>query len=278
MLVIFKTMEWLYRRVLPFAWRYPVARGLARLSFTVDRRRRSVVIGNLAPLVGALRARELAPRLLENFAMTSVDFFCPSGDIRTTIESIDHWSYLTEAYSRTKRVMLVTAHLGHWELGMPYLVAQGLPVSGIYAPYRENNVVQWIHSHRDPKIEWAVAGAGAAAACIRAIDKGRVLGLVGDLTFGEEGRRVLIHGHACHLPLGPWAIAVRAQATVIPAFIMRVRPGVYHGTFHAPLEPGSGSFRQRMEFMQDQYRAHLESYLLKYPEQWGVLQPFWDPA
>jgi hypothetical protein len=28
---------------------------------------------------------------------------------------------------------------------------------------------------------------------------------------------------------------------------------------------------------QEIYRAHLENYLRTIPEQWGVLQPFWDP-
>jgi len=44
-----------------------------------------------------------------------------------------------------------------------------------------------------------------------------------------------------------------------------------------PITPPEGSFRHQMEAMQDVYRAHLESYLQRYPEQWGVLQRFWDP-
>src|ERR1700687_2736083 len=79
-----------------------------------------------------------------------------------------------------------------------------------------------------------------------------------------------------HLPLGPWAIASRARAVVIPGFVLRARPGKYRIIFHDPILPREGTFRRQMEEMQAIFSSHLEEYLKASPEQWGVLQPFWD--
>ena len=146
----------------------------------------------------------------------------------------------------------------------------------VYAPYREDKIVRWIMGHRNPDVEWIPAARGAAQACINALDRGRILGMVADIPFGEKGNRVRILGAQARLPLGPWAIASRARATVIPGFVIRVKPGQYRIIFHEPILPREGSFRRQMIDAQDIYRAHLEDYLRQYPEQWGVLQPFWE--
>jgi KDO2-lipid IV(A) lauroyltransferase len=149
-------------------------------------------------------------------------------------------------------------------------------VTGVYAPYREDEVVRWIMAHRHSNVEWIPSTRGAARACVSALENGRVLGMVADVPFGEKGHRVRICGASTHLPLGPWAIASRARATVIPAFILRERPGQYRITFLDPILPREGTLRRQLEETQEIFRGHLEHYLKTVPEQWGVLQPFWD--
>jgi len=276
MLTLYKIFKFIFRWLLPASLRYPLARGIARLVCRFNRRRRGVIVGNLTPLVGAEKARKLAPVLLGNFLMTAVDFFCPRTDI-PRITPIENLNYLEKAYRKTKKVIAVTAHLGHWELGLPCLVYRGYPITGVYAPYRDDEIVSWIHKHRNPDAQWISATRGAVEACIETVQKGRILGMVADIPFGEKGRRVTMAGHHAHLPLGPWAIAVRSEATVIPAFILREKPGLYRIVFQEPIVPPTeGSFRKKMEHMQDIFKNHLENYLLRYPTQWGVLQPFWD--
>ena len=151
-------------------------------------------------------------------------------------------------------------------------------MAGVYAPYRESEVVRWILSHRNPDVEWIPAARGAAEACAGALERGRILGMVADIPFGEKGRRVKICGGRGYLPLGPWAIAARARAVVIPGFVLRVRPGHYRIHFHDPIRPMDGPLRRQLRMMQEVYRDHLESYLNQYADQWGCLQPFWDTA
>jgi KDO2-lipid IV(A) lauroyltransferase len=276
MLTLYKIFKFIFRWVLPARVRYPLVRFIARGVCLFNRRRRAVIVGNLTPLVGTEQAAKLAPVLLGNFLMTAVDFFCPRTDI-PRVTPFDNFNYLEKAYRKTKKVIAVTAHMGHWELGLPCLVYRGYPITGVYAPYRDDEVVNWIHKHRNNDVEWIPTTRGAVGACIDAVQRGRILGMVADIPFGEKGRRVMIAGRQTHLPLGPWAIAVRSGATVIPAFLLREKPGSYRIAFQDPIVPPTeGSFRKKMEYMQDIFKNHLEHYLLRYPTQWGVLQPFWD--
>jgi lauroyl/myristoyl acyltransferase len=276
MLALYKFHKFVFRYLLPEQVRYPLVRLIARGVVRFNRPRRTVILGNLVPLVGPERAGALAPALLGNFLMTAVDFFCPRRNIAQSTP-IENWSAVEKAYRRSKKVMLVTAHLGNWELGIACLVEKGYSVAGVYAPYRGDEIVSWILAHRNPDVEWIAATRGAAEACINALERGRLLGMVGDIPFGEKGRRVRVNGVNTHLPLGPWAIAARSGATVFPTFIIRESPGHYRMIIHEGLVPGEGSFRQQIERMQDAYGVHLERYLNTYPAQWGVLQPFWDP-
>jgi len=277
MLPIYKLLKFTFRYLIPGPWRYPLSRAIAWIVCLVNRRLRRIIVRNLTPVVGLYQASVLAPAVLGHFSMTAVDFFCSRHNLAARVKE-ENWPVVEKAYRRSKRVMFVTAHLGNWELGISYLVEKGFSVAGVYAPYREDEVVRWIMAHRNPDVEWIPSTRGAAAACVSALERGKVLGMVADIPFGEKGHRVRICGAPAHLPLGPWAIASRARATVIPSFIVRERPGQYRITFHDPILPRDGSLRKQMEECQEIYRAHLERYLRAIPEQWGVLQPFWDSS
>ncbi len=277
MLPLYKFLKFLFRHLIPERLRYPLARLVARLVCLLNAKRRRVLEANLAPIVGPAKAAALAPELLGNFSMTAVDFFCPRTNLAREIQE-ENASIVEKSYRRYKKVIIVTAHIGNWELGMTYLIHKGFSMAGVYAPYREDEVVRWIMGHRNPDVEWIPAARGAAEACVSALERGRLLAMAADIPFGEKGHRVKICGAFTHLPLGPWAIAVRARAVVVPGFVLRSSPGRYRIIFHDPILPLEGSLRRQMETMQDVYRAYLESYLKTTPEQWGCLQLFWDHA
>ena len=190
--------------------------------------------------------------------------------------SSDEFKAFQAERDKGRGVILVGPHLGNWELGMSYLMNRGFSMAGVYAPYREDEIVQWIMRHRISEVEWIPASRGAAEACLNALERGRLLGMVADIPFGEKGRRLRLCGRWAHLPLGPWAIAARARAAVIPGFMLREEPGRYRIILHEPIIPPEGSFRKQMEQMQEIYARLLEHYLKTYPGQWGILQPFWE--
>ena len=134
--------------------------------------------------------------------------------------------------------MIVTAHIGNWETGIWEVVEKGYPVAGLYATYTEDAIVQWITSHRNTQVEWIPTATGAADSCVTALENGRILCLAGDIPF-EQNRGAASRSLAAHarLPIGPWTIALRANATVFPAFVLRTSPGRYRAPIHDPIKP-----------------------------------------
>jgi KDO2-lipid IV(A) lauroyltransferase len=257
--------------------RYWMARWIARFVCFFNARRRQVIVDNLTPLVGAERARQVAPELLGNFLMTAVDFFCSRPQrSRAATYTYEGWSRIEEAYSENRRLIIMTAHMGNWEGGITSLIDRGFPVAGLYATYTDDDIVDWITSHRNPQVHWIPTTPGAADICVAALEQGRILCLAADIPYGEHGRRVTIAGRTTRMPLGPWAIALRAKATVLPAIVLRRAPGKYFGVIHEPIKPNNDSLKQQMIRMQEIYRSTFEDYLKAYPEQWGNLQPYWE--
>src|SRR5882762_8693487 len=275
-LALYKFFKFLSRYFIPLPLRYPLGRAIARGVCRFNKTRRETIIANLTPLVGKTQAAVLAPEVFGNFLMTAVDFFCTRHHASQVVRA-EGWAQVDAAYQTTHRVMVVTAHIGHWEIGICYLAQKGYAVAGVYAPYTDDAIVQWIQSHRHPKVEWISTTPGAAEQCTAAIENGKILGMVADIPFGEQGRLVKIAGHSVRLPIGPFTIAARAKATVIPAFILRQSPGRYRAVIHEPILPVKGSLTRQIDHMQNLYVKHLEFYLKNFPEQWGVLAPFWSP-
>ncbi len=275
MLFLYQSLQFIFKYAIPSAARYKTARILARLVYGLNFSRRQVLVRNLEPLVGPTRAKVVAPQLLANFAMTSVDFFCPRGELLRNLQ-VDHAEIVDTTLKRFKKVILVTAHIGNWELGMNYLFNKGYPMTGLYALYREDSVVRWILGQREKSVQWIPASRGAAQDCLQALENGRLLALAADIPFGEKGRLVPLAKGWTRMPLGPWFVAARAQAAVIPGFILRQRPGFYRLTFYDPILPASGLLRREVLRMQDHFRVQFERALLINPEQWGVLHPYWE--
>jgi KDO2-lipid IV(A) lauroyltransferase len=276
LLASYKCFKFIVRYLIPPFLRYPLARGAARIVCRFNGRRRRVLIANLTPLVGEEKARETAPVLLGNFLMTAVDFFCIRPHRQKKL-MMENWHRVEAGYHKSRRVMIVTAHIGNWETAISHVVESGYPVAGLYATYTDDKIVEWITLHRNPQVEWIPTAPGAADGCVTALQNGRILCLAADIPYGEHGRRVTMAGRTTRLPIGPWAIALRANATVFPAFILRTSPGQYRVMIHEGIKPTDEPLRRQIVKMQDVYRGHLEYYLKAYPEQWGNLQPFWEP-
>jgi len=106
---------------------------LAQLHYWVRPRRREVVITNLLPAHAGQRrpARRTARRLYRNFALKLVDLWrVESGlPLQSRLEATGDLKLLESALSRGRGVVLVTVHLGNWELGGLLLAQLGLKLT-----------------------------------------------------------------------------------------------------------------------------------------------------
>ena len=127
---------WLWRlgtllvRALPVSVSRAICLALAELYYQVRRRRRHTVIGNLLPVLendwGA--ARRAAHALFRQFALKLMELWSFERGVasETWFTAGTDWRTLEEACRRGKGVLLLTPHLGNWELGGALLARRGI--------------------------------------------------------------------------------------------------------------------------------------------------------
>lgn len=265
----------------------PVARALAaaggNLAWALQAERRRTLLRNLsftAPHRSPADQRRLARRTFRNLAVTAVDLFrlphLSASELRSLFEirGIEH---LDRAQARGKGTIIVTAHLGPYELASACVAAMGYPMHGMIEDL-DPEILDALALYRSATGMQLVNVKDGLRAAYRVLSQNQVLAIVADRAVGDtRGTAVLpFAGGARVMPLGP---AIFAQATGAPIL-----------TAFASPNPGRGA-RYLMEFDPPQYaegrgeaeRDRLMAWIVermsiairRNPDQWFVFQPDW---
>jgi lauroyl/myristoyl acyltransferase len=103
---------------------------VAELYYLIHQKRRRVVTGNLLPALGGdhKAARKTAHALFRQFGLKMADLWRYETGQRVDTQLIESgWEHVAAARRRGQGVLLVSCHLGNWELGAPLLVKHGVP-------------------------------------------------------------------------------------------------------------------------------------------------------
>jgi KDO2-lipid IV(A) lauroyltransferase len=116
----------------------------------------------------------------------------------------------------------------------------------------------------------------AVRASLDALKLNKVLALVGDRVFNEKGVISDFFGKPTAFPQGPAALALKTGAKIIPGFLIRNTDDTFTLRMERSLEftPGEDKEKTTKEIM-THYKAILEEYVQKYPDQWYMFRKFW---
>jgi KDO2-lipid IV(A) lauroyltransferase len=263
----------LIRRVLPRPVAVCVAVALADLAYLVLHVRRRTVLTTLS-LTAAGRSqaeqRRLCRATFRNFATCLVDVLNlphATGPEMVALVEYDGVDPLHRALDHGRGVILVSAHVGNWDLGGAGLAALGLQVSA---------VAEQLGPSLD-RVHAAIRGATG----LRTLPLGRA---------GIMARRALQHNEIVtpglavpfsrgirSVPIGPAALALAARAPIVSAYIVlapqpALRP--YLGVVE-PLVDVSELAGLGVEELTLRIAQRLTAIVERYPDQWFVFQPDW---
>jgi KDO2-lipid IV(A) lauroyltransferase len=191
---------------------------------------------------------------------------------RITIQGREH---LDDALSREKGLMIITGHLGNWEilahlprlLGIRFCVMADVRNDpGIEA------VVDGIRSRSGATI---LPPRGKALMLIRELKKGNTIGMVMD----QRGKRS--YGLFCELfglpaPTNPAPafIALKGDAVILPVAAIKEH-GRYCIRFYPPREASSFGEKDAVASLSRFMQSWVESVVSEHPEQWFWLHCRW---
>jgi len=264
------------------------ARRTALLYFRLRPKYLAAARANLSVILGepadSPRVRRAAESMVGGHFTAWVDFLHfatrPAQEAARLVESVVGFQRILDARERGRGVMLLTAHLGNWEIGGLMLAEIGQPIHVVLVPdifpgvertrrrlHRESGVVE-IPIDRS---------ALPTLSVVRALAGNAIVGMQGDRDFNNTGIAVPFFGRDAFFPRGPFAVAMSTGAAVLPAFIVRVPDGRYRAIVEKPLEIERGGDRgAALRGNVERYVAVLERYVREYPDQWYCFYPFWD--
>lgn len=176
-------------------------------------------------------------------------------------------------------VLIVSAHLGNWELACAKAAAQGIPLSIVYRRQRRTTLDRLLAALRaqagcEPggvPVELIPRGR-AVLASMRALRRGRVLLVLLDQDADrEEGDFVTFFGEPASTRWGPIVLAAHQGVPVVPAFSYREPGGRRHRVeIGAPLalEPGAAEDAAIRRRNLQRASDAIEAAVRRAPGQW----------
>jgi lauroyl/myristoyl acyltransferase len=187
----------------------------------------------------------------------------------------------TDTRARGRGVILLTAHMGSFEVGLARLVRMEPRVQVVY---KHDTVGSFERMRRTLRERLGVReapidrGLDTWISLRDALQRGEAVVMQGDRAMpGQPSQLVpLLHGHL-RVPVGAYKLARMTGSVVVPVFTVRIAPGRYQIELFPAIDcsehrvPAGVADPAAIAFAQV-----LGSYIARYPEQWLVLRPAFE--
>ena len=241
---------------------------------------------NLAIATG-LSGEKLNALTRENarcFSRMLADYFLCAGEhashANDLLESTEGWEHLAAAQSAGRGTILVTGHLGHWELGGLLLALLGLRMTVITLPEPSDALTRWRGACRKRLgIGTIPVGPGhdfAFVEMLRTLRGNGCLAMLVDRPYHGTGVAVRQFGHTTEYSTAAAMLAHHTGATVIPAFVIRTPDHRYRAITCPPVEMVAGPLRSTMQENTQRIADVFEVLIRAHPEQWFNYVPLFQ--
>jgi phosphatidylinositol dimannoside acyltransferase len=196
-------------------------------------------------------------------------------DLVRQIESVEGAEHFQAARAAGKGLVVVTAHMGSFEVGIAALKRE---VPRVHVVFRRDSAGRFERQraalrNRLGVVEVPVDEGWTLWMRLRdALLAGEAVVLQADRVMpGQKGRPVPFLGGMMLLPTGPAKLAAMTGAPIVPVFTIRAPSGRVRVMIEPPIVVSPGED----EIALGKIAAVLERYVKTYPEQWLMLQPAW---
>ena len=184
-------------------------------------------------------------------------------------DEVHGWDLVQDAQAAGKGVLIVSGHIGNWELGGSFVAARGVPFEAV-ARGMENPLFDAYLTATRLKLGITVVHDSEAVRRVpRAIREGRTVGfLVDQGAAGLASTWVPFFGRFAKTPRGPAVFALRLGAPVIFAAAIRLPNNRYAMHLEEVRVARTGDREADVDAIVAGYTATLERWVRRYPEQY----------
>jgi KDO2-lipid IV(A) lauroyltransferase len=275
---------------LPLGIGYLLATITGVIVYSLSRKNRRAVISNLTQVLGRGVSRRricsLACSAFCNYAKYIVDYFrfprINKNDWRRIIPQHEGADFIDGTLKKGKGLMLLTAHIGNWELGGLLFNILGYPMN-VVTLVDENLKIDEVRERwrRSRGIKSLTVGDSITAAknIADALAKNEIVAMLGDRATKTNRMKIKFFGKETYFPTGPIILGLLTGAPIVPGFVLYQEKGRYYGVAEKPIYAKETGNREKdiKETLKKIIKV-FEKYIRKYPDQWYNFYPFWQDA
>jgi KDO2-lipid IV(A) lauroyltransferase len=196
---------------------------------------------------------------------------------RTRVQGFD---LVERAVSVGRGVVIVTGHLGNWEIGGASVAARGLPMDVVVARQRNRLFDERLTGSRQRLGMEVIPRGQAPRRALASLRAGRVVGILGDQDARRAGVFVDFFGRPASTARGPAVLSLRAGALLVLGVAIREEgPSPRYVVHLEPVEvEPSGRLDQDVLALTQAYTRRLEEYIRRFPAQYFWLHRRWKTA
>ncbi len=268
----------------------PPAKLIARLFFHFDRRHRERAIRHVAtayPRLPEAEVRRIALASCEHFARLAVESLHTPRQL-----THDNWSRrvgfhnfnaAVDRLSSGRPVILLTGHLGNWELMGVLLALLGFELDAIARPLDNPKLNDWIMGLREQRGLRIITKFDATDRMVGVLERGGALGFIADQNAGDKGLFVPFMNRLASTYKSIGLLAQQYQASVICGYAHRLppRPGDrpqvrYEMGVEDVIDPEDWQGqRDELFYITARYTRALEMMIRRRPEQYLWMHRRW---
>ena len=220
-------------------------------------------------------ARGVFRNLGENlFEILSVPKLTPRNIDRHV--SIKGLGIIDKALSQKRGFIVLSAHLGNWELLAGWFGLKKYPVNVLARRLRYEKFDDWMNGLRRKMGVNVVMRDESAKTILKLLKEGQSIAILADQDISSlDGVFVDFFGRPAYTSTAPVILALATAVPIIPVFI--VREGNGHTIYvEEPLELEiTGNKENDIKVNTGKWSKVVESYIRKYPSQWVWMHNRW---
>ena len=231
---------------LPRAVSYWCVRRIAEVSWLLCKNARKNVCVNLRRVFPALPPRLISAKSLDtfrNYSMYLVDYgrfsSVDESTIGRAVREVSGMERVQAALKEGRGAIVLTAHLGNWELGAVYFARRGIKVNVVTFRDGIDRIDEIRERYRtEHNIKTIILGDSpfATVELLNALRRNELVAMLVDRPSAGLGGsiRVGFFGRPFDLAAGPFLLSRMTGAPILPAFLVRER-GTYRSVVEAPI-------------------------------------------
>lgn len=269
---------------LPYSWVSGLGRFFGSLVFRLaggERRKTLASLQTAFPGMGEAERLRLARATWKNIGRNLFEVVGWRGwsreKILAQVARVEGWDHVDKALQRGKGALVVTGHLGNWELLGSYMASRH-KTSGVAQHLYDPRFDELMNRFRIEKLgAFAIIKRGMALrGILGALRENQMILALCDQDSGQDGVFVPFFGKLAWTQSGVMRIAQKTGAALVPAFMVRGADGRFevHAEGEIPI-PSTGDKEKDIVEATRRITEVIEKYVRAYPDQWVWMHQRW---